>query len=64
MKHVFFKAVLILISTSLKISHLQIFSEHTNNYQIIEVKKVKKRIGNNRRKPFNLCELKIEFYSC
>ena len=64
MKHMVFKAVLILASVSLKFSHLQILSEHINiNHQIIEDKKVKKGIGNNRRNSFNLYELKIEFYS-
>ena len=45
MKHMVFKAVLILVSVSLKFSHLQILSEHINIYhQIIEDKKVKKGI--------------------
>ena len=44
MKHLVFKAVLILVSVTLKILHLQILSEDINIYhQIIEDKKVEKR---------------------
>ena len=56
-----FKAVLILASVTLKISHLQILFVDINIYhQIIEDKKVKKKgIANNRINSFNLYELKI-----